>query len=508
MKILRPHQSETVNAVKHINEGIIHLPTGTGKTFIQASIIAENLQNNRVFVILSPRILLTNQLYNEVSSILKEQNKDCQYLIVHSGKNKEDKDAQKWTNDLPFREVNSTTSSTIIKEDYERAVRENVPLIIFGTYDSAERIVQSKIPVYMLFCDEAHNLVNEEFNWIRYENYTDNRLQFNAERKYYFTATLKTTASDAGLGMNNSEQFGQIIYSKSPLEMVNAGEILRPRMHFVDCADYNAENEIDADVNAIVESFIQHKALCYSAKMLVVTKGTEHLNDIVNHPSIKRLQRTRPNLRIFDISSEYKPRINGSEVKRDVFLSELQTMKDTDDALIFHVRILTEGIDVPGITGVMIMNNLELGPFLQTLGRATRLYKTDRENLYNGTIKPNDLEEFVKPYAWIIIPVYGVIGDDLRKNIQEMVYGLRTFGFNATQDCVIKQSRGKALPVSFDMLNELDTNALRYKDMVLNIVHEVESKEMADKLEIADFQFEQEIKAKHIDEVIELFATI
>lgn len=498
----RQHQLEAVQAINTYNEGIIHLPTGTGKSFIQQMAITGNLNNN-VFVILSPRILLTNQLYATIKNQLLINSKDCHYLIVHSGK-PEDKSDFKWSENLPYREVQATTSQSIIIEEYNKAQRENVPLIIFGTYDSCERIVNANIPVYMLLCDEAHYLVSEEFQWIRYENHTDNRKQFNAERKYYFTATTKETISDTGLGMNNSEEYGPIIYSKTPLEMVVAGEILRPRLHLVDVSDYNTDdNELDSDVHSIIESFTEHRIHCkVGAKLLIVTKGSKHLNDIVNHPRMLEELETRPNLTIFDISSEHKPRINCIVVKRNEFLNRLQSLTDADEAIILHVNILTEGIDVPGITGVMIMNNLKLAKFLQTLGRATRLHSKDREKLYSGNLTYNELNRFIKPYAWIIIPVYGVIGNDLRDTISEIVYSLRSYGFNATEDCVIKQSKGKAIPVPLDQLNELDTRGILYRDAILDIVHDVEEKEVADRLVLEDFRNKELLKSMTIDELI------
>jgi superfamily II DNA or RNA helicase len=495
----RQHQTDALDATKTINEGIIHLPTGTGKSYIQSLVILDKFKNtnNSVYVVLTPRILLTNQLFKDVKNELSIEN-DCQYLIVHSGKGEKSTDK---------RDINSTTSPIKIKEDYERAQRENVNLIIFATYDSAYRIIEANIPVYMLLCDEAHYIVREENAWIKFENYNNDIKQFNAKYKFYFTATLKESASDKGIGMNNVDEFGPIIYSKSPLDMVIAGEILRPRMHFVDVSEYHAEDELDSDVNAIIESFIEHRIHCkIGAKILVVTKGTEHLNNIVKHPKILQELDTRPNLKIFDISSEHKPRINGVIVKREEFLKKLQGLTDTDEAIILHIDILTEGIDVPGITGVMIFENLKLAKFLQTLGRATRLHPKDREKLYNGLMTYNELHKFIKSYAWIIIPVYGIIGEDLRKSIQEMVYGLRTFGFNASEDCVIKQSRGKAIPVPLSGINDLDTRGIMYRDILLDIVHEVEDKVIADQLNIDDFRLIETIKNESIEDTINRFS--
>jgi hypothetical protein len=496
MKTLRKHQIEALAEIAKVNEGIIHLPTGSGKTFIQASAVIDNLEEGRVFVVLSPRILLTNQLYSEVKSILLENGKDAQYLIVHSGR-AEDRSDFAWTQELPFREVRSTTSSVTVRDEFARAQAEGVPLIIFGTYDSAARIANAGIPVYMVLCDEAHYLVTEEFSWIKYEGYADERLQFNSERKYYFTATLKETASADGLGMNNSTEFGEVIYSKTPLELIQAGEILRPRLHLVDVEVAGDEGAIsgDTDAHSVVDAFIEHRSQCKTgAKMLVVTKGSDHLDELASSPVILNELDSRPNLTLFDISSQYGPRINGVVVSRGEFLTRLQALGDQDEAIILHVRILAEGIDIPGITGVMVMNQLSLSKFLQTLGRATRLYARDRAKLYDGTMKWDEVSRFVKPYAWVMVPTFGVIGEDLRANITEIIYALRDYGFNASEDVYTKQNRGAALPTSIESINEMDTNAARLRDEIIAITHQVEDKAAADKLAVDEFRRLEELR--------------
>jgi type I site-specific restriction endonuclease len=216
--------------------------------------------------------------------------------------------------------------------------------------------------------------------------------------------------------------------------------------------------------------------------MLIVTKGSEHLDKLVKSAEIQRLRRQRPNLTIFDISSKYEPRINGDVVNRNVFLSRLRNLKDYDEALILHIDILTEGIDVPGITGVMIMNDLGPAKFLQTLGRATRLYPGDRARLYKSEMVPSDLDEFVKPYAWVIVPSYGEIGDDLRATIVEMVVNLRTFGFIPSEDVVTKLLRGSQLPEQIGTINQKDKRAAMLVEFFDDIKHEIESAENADRI--------------------------
>jgi len=209
---------------------------------------------------------------------------------------------------------------------------------------------------------------------------------------------------------------------------------------------------------------------------------------------------------VFDITSAHQPRINGDVVARTEFLSRLQNMDDRDEAIILHVRILTEGIDVPGITGVMIMNNQTLSSFLQTLGRATRLYSKDRDKLYNSSLGVNDFKRFVKPYAYVIVPVYGDLGADIRDNIAEMIYALRTFGFNPAEDVLIRESKGKIEPKPLEELNKKDTRAAKYMTSIIDIVHTVEAEEEANKVAIDKFRLKEEVKKTKFEQILEFFA--
>jgi len=489
MKKLRPHQIEALKLINNNQNGIIHLPTGTGKTFIQATSIVQNIDDGfkwaknvskkdvPVFVILSPRILLSNQIFDEIKNVLITKKIDFRYLIVHSGFKKENIDDIKLIKkyNLNYHELITTVKTSDIIEQYKYAKLLNIPLFISSTYDSAIRIHQSGIPIYFLLSDEAQYLVSEEFNWIP--------KNFNAKHKYYFTATLKTTSSSDGNGMNNSSIFGNIIYSKSPAEMIKSGDILRPRIHVVKTIDADDLNEADIDANNITSAFIEHsKNIKFGAKMLVVVKGSDNLNNIVNHPLIKYLKESRPKLKIFDISSAFSPRINGVEVTRDDFLLQLKNLKDEEEAIILHIDILTEGIDVPGITGVMIMKNLKLSKFLQTLGRATRLHSDDRKLLYNNLIKSNELYKFKKPYAWIIIPTNDFNSEDLKDRLIKIIHSLRTYEFNASEDVIITQDRGLSEPEELESLNDLLITQNISLNARQNTLHEIELEIFSEKL--------------------------
>lgn len=493
MKQLRNHQTNALNALAQAIRGIINLPTGTGKTLIQSrAIVKEILENKpKVYVILSPRILLSNQLMNDVRSDLAVNKTEAQYLVVHSGRYDDNEDIKlEHKLGINFRETLSGTTHQVIRDAYDRSVNEEVPLIISGTYHSAERIRGAGVPVEIVFCDEAHYLVQEQFSWIVSD-------PFPAARAYYFTATLRETPSDEGMGMNNTSLFGDVLYAEVPAALIEKGEMVRPRIHMVDMSHDPEQDE--GDGLAVAEAFQEHRSVVnVGAKLLIVAKdGSRHLNNLATHPEILRLMEVRPTLRVFDISSEYGARINGESVCRDQFLAELREMDDHEEAIIIHHDILSEGIDVPGITGVMPLISLRKAKFLQTLGRATRLHGRDRARLYAKEMLPDDLSRFVKPHAWLIIPVYGDIGEDLRDDMKEMIRELRDHGFNPAEDIVVRQQRGRRQLQPIGTVTEPTRSMTELMVFTSEVLHEIEEEEEANAFnaEVAEYA------SKSVDEM-------
>lgn len=472
---LREHQEMGLSALAKAIRGIINLPTGTGKTLIQSRAIVKEIieKKPKVYVILSPRILLSNQLMNDVRTDLSHSGIEAQYLVVHSGRYDDRQDIElEHELGITFRELMSGTRKATIEEAYRRSVAERVSLIISGTYHSAERIKLAGIPVEIVFCDEAHHLVQEQFSWIVSE-------PFPSKRAYYFTATLRETPSAEGMGMNNTELFGERLYVEIPIDLINKGEMVRPRMHMVDMSHDPEKDE--GDGLAVAEAFEEHRSVVrLGAKLLIVSKdGSTHLNNLASHPKIQELVEQRPALKVYDISSANGARINGKVVKREEFLKELRTLGDMDEAIIIHHDILSEGIDVPGITGVMPLISLKKAKFLQTLGRATRLHGRDRAKLYAKEILPSELERLWKPYAWLIIPVYGEIGEDLRDDMKEMIRELRDHGFDPSEDIVVRQKRGKRQLVPMKMVNEKTTAQKGLLEFSAVVMHELEEEDKA-----------------------------
>jgi predicted helicase len=448
-KPLRTHIIEAIVELNKAPKGIINLPTGTGKSLIQAHAIVGAIslaEKPGVYVVASPRILLSNQLLEVVRDLLIERKIDCQYLCVRSGEAKDFGEAET----LAYTELHATTSSEEIRQAYRQAQAARAPLIISAVYDSMVKLDIAQLPIDVVHCDEAHYLIQSDFAWIP----TD----FDTKKMYFYTATLRVTKSEEGLGMNNEDRFGPVLYQKSPEEMVKAGEIVKPRINIVHTVVPVSNGNV-INPKAIAQAFVEHASLVkLGAKMLVTTTNSKSLEALVSSRDIALLQQQRPRLTIFDISSKHEPRINSRVVDRNDFLTMLRDLEDGDEALIFHIDILTEGIDVPGITGVMMLADLGPAKFLQTLGRATRLYPGDRDRLYAGEIKPTNVFKMVKPVAWIIVPFYGKsVTEEWYDSMVEMVTNLQTFGFDVRKDVIVVPTLGPLMGKVFtDVMDQVD----------------------------------------------------
>lgn len=528
---LYKHQKEALKAISKNTTGIINLPTGTGKTTIIArsiieKIINENNKGNVIdpIVVMSPRIILTHQILNDVRNELIKHKINCKYINVNSGTAEDNDDIRDLEELLDFDHfiLESTTNVDQIINAYNNAMKSNIPLVIFAVYNSVKQIQKTNIPVSNIYCDEAHYLLSNEFNYI-----TDKDV-FKKANKYYFTATLKETKSDDSVGMNNKDKYGEIIYSKSPLEMIEAGIIIRPRVHVVSSKNSfylptsATDKQKDAiDPHAIITAFEEHKSLCKSgAKLLVICKGTEHLEGICKSKYFINYCKSHPNINIYSVTSQFGAKVtrdfdkdgklNDSEINKKItrteMLKQIKGLNDSDDAIIFHIDILTEGIDVPGITGILPLTSLGTAKMLQNLGRATRLHKIDREKLAKKQLKTNfskinqfgEAEEslkYIKPYSYIILPNYTEENIEQRENWKELLQNIRSYGFKPSEDVVMVQNRGTKRPQSVTLLNQEQKDVKGIKTKVIELVNEIEKEDEANKF------FEEAIKCNTLEEL-------
>jgi superfamily II DNA or RNA helicase len=446
---LYDYQKDAVIATDKNDKGIVCMPTGSGKTFVQAAVIAKDILKNKdkfgIYVINAPRIMLSYQLLKEVYTFLVNEGIEARYMSVHSGGQNDIEDLEKIRVDanlndgvsIPFSEIQNGTSPTLIREFTQTVKGQNLPLIFFSTYNSADRI-NDAIPH-----DKINIVVNDEAQYLVQEQFHDIIHTLNCCRCYFFTATTIHTPSDTGRGMNNTESYGEIIYLMTPRQAIDMGKMVRPRMHFVippNDATYNKEDFEKSIGKIIVEALAQHRYSLQGArpKMLISVKGTSNIETFFQSKEYKMLLRT--GVMIYAVASNEKigNNINGEKVTRRDFLNRLKADgKDrSKEIIILHYDILAEGIDVPGITGIMPLRTLAKAKFLQTFGRAARLDVEDRERIESGEITPDQLDEMNKPFAWVIVPTIVHEDADSKEHIGNLITELRDYGFKPSEDIV------------------------------------------------------------------------
>jgi superfamily II DNA or RNA helicase len=464
---LYDYQQEAVNKTDLHKKGIFVLPTGTGKTMIQAAIIEKFIGSTnqfKMFVVNGPRIILTYQLLKEIYTYMVSKGIECRYHFVHSGSPLDIRDLEQLRiqTDIPFSQIGSTTSSIELTKVMEETRELGIPLIIFSTYHSADRIEQSRRfinqPISVVFNDEAHYLVQDRFY--------DIIDTINTERQYFFTATMRVNEeSPEGRGMNNVSSYGEVIHFLLPRDAIEMGKMVRPRIHLVTTNGVKTDDDFDRSLNKVihnsfitqVEYFKEHHPNIVP-KIIVATRGSSDIKTFLGSDEYTLLRES--GVEVFAISSneEIENDINGVKVKRQEFLKKIKEVgKDkTKMMLVLHFDILTEGIDVPGLTSCMPIRNLNKSRFIQTLGRCSRLDSEDRSRLESGEIQWTDVELMNKPYAYVILPELTLTNKDDMAQMKQFVLQLRDYGFNPSED-IVSDAEPLGLPEEedLDMFNEI-----------------------------------------------------
>jgi superfamily II DNA or RNA helicase len=435
----RRHQKEATRAMRRIYNndnkiGQVILPTGTGKTRCQVdaqlfSMLKEQqlFENYKTkgkhyelgtYVIMAHRLSLCTQLIDDIMEVVVSVGLHFNILYVGSDKYDEgdlaDRHKDCGLDSRVFKVLSTTREKEVTKfaEDTRKAGRH---LIIVSTYHSCVKLKGvGKIDVCTY--DEAHTVAS---NSMFYKNILEIKPQMLVE--YFFTATRCVyDEMDSDIrGMNNEEFFGKVIYSKSPREMIKAGEMVGVLMHEVkptiDDLDVAKFEHTTMRSFVVTDSFRQHRielrnnnnnpSVNIGAKLLVSFNGTDDMLEVMRCNSFKQYT-TKNNIKVVSFSSRSDElcTVNGNKCGKAVALNYLRSLSEEDDAMLFHIDMLAEGIDLPTVTAVLPFRALSNHKLIQTVGRATRLVSTDRMNFYSGKNKPNEVEKMVKPYCYVIVP--------------------------------------------------------------------------------------------------------
>lgn len=420
------HQKEAVEAIsvwyaKPFNKGIVNIPTGGGKTLIAFKAIQQAIvADAKVCVVVAPRINLSNQIgkdfYAEDACTAK-----WNHVSFNSGDGVE---VDRFQGEEPVEWMSTLNPEVVTKMVGEK------PLVIYTTYHSCEKLVsalrEKSISVDMMVCDEAHNLVTPEFN--RYVM-PGNAVTDNTKKTLYFTATNRRTEASAR-GMENSTLFGEVVHQTEPKALMEAGHILPPRMAVVKVksSDQDLDNVDEAQMLHILEESVKQYTehfVTTSSKIIVTCKSADQAAYLCNQQS--HVLDSLGYKRYLVLSDPEKRGGKNPKAELDRFT------EDSGRAIIFHYDMIGEGIDVPGVTAVLILRNLKEIKATQTIGRTLRLAPTDRKKVELGELKGmRDPHLWEKPCGYIIVPVDDdeLYSSEAKARIAKIVCDLREYGYD------------------------------------------------------------------------------
>ena len=372
---LREHQLRIVDKMNRHQKGQVIVPTGGGKTICMISdAISQFSRPNKTIVVVSPRILLTQQLSKDFLELLQS----VQVLHVHSGDT-------------------SHISTTNKREIFNWTVNNwNSNKIIFTTYHSLHRIQESGIPVDTIYFDEAHNSVQQHFHpATRFFATTNNR------RCFFFTATPRISNSDEEIGMNNEYVYGKVLEQVPAPELVNKGYILPPKvvvkqLEMIRDRKANCDDDADNILKTIDDQNV--------SKILICVRRTAQITNMVSDSKLTTELYARGYNWMY-ITAKTGAVINGIKVSREDFFTTLNTWGKEEDRkfIVMHHSILSEGVNVSGLEAALFLRNMDFITISQTIGRVIR----------KGGEK--------KQFGIVCVPVYDKVGITTSKSVNAVV---------------------------------------------------------------------------------------
>lgn len=399
MLTLLPYQQRALDAVQKAIRGSVYIPTGGGKTVVMMEDARQrvlNAQEPMTFVVVAPRILLANQLCSEFEEYLKEQN--IAFMHVHSGETHHQ----------------SSTRPSVIAEYNDTAIGSGKHHFIFTTYNSIGRVNEADIEIDVVYFDEAHHCVKpSNFVGIAHTSSV-------ADNAYFFTATPKFSNSKES--MNNTDVYGSNIISVPAKELIEAGSIIPPKVVTYESETIRTkENAAFVDAENIV-GILSEISDCESPKVLVASPSTKVIWNMFTESDLLQ-ELNNMGYTIMHITSKHGAYIDKQKVSREVFFEKMNEFGSDPDKkfIVFHYSILSEGMNVHGLTHCIMLRNLPVIEMAQTIGRVIRMHRDDRKAISDGKMKAGEFAMYKKPFGTITVPVNNNYGDRIAKQLQNVV---------------------------------------------------------------------------------------
>lgn len=454
--------------------------------FRHASKVSNNKDKHTIVIFVAPRIILCQQLIKEFAKLSAksgglDSNGYFDQLLTFVSSGAVPKVKFQGKKDILKGSQNTTDKKKIGKE-IKLAEEQKVDNYIFSTYASFWSCLEGVFGYIGDRKDEfsIHLIADEAHYFPRGNELKDgSERAFDAllkcykqfDTRFFFTATPKIKEdvvwgdSPRSSGLNNSLVYGEVIFQRKPAVLIPLNVICEPLLHKISLPKIvTTENFDEYAGDFILKAFFQHEEIVNSdcrdksagyigAKLLVSVKGSEQLATIINSEFLEKAREHKINVAWTMSVDSVKTRVDGSDdieetqistvvdgVERriDKFLQEIKEIcqdekedlagneitvtKNQSRMIILHYDRLTEGIDIPSMTGILIMRGMTKDKMIQNIGRVMRTHPDDKSKDFADRLK-----NWIKPYARVIVPVI----DGMDELISALTEHLRDeYGYN------------------------------------------------------------------------------
>jgi superfamily II DNA or RNA helicase len=207
----REYQEESINKIIEKDRGVIRMATGSGKTFVISSVIAER----SVFptVVYVPSIDLLKQTKDEIERFVKQEGKNIEVGMIGGG-HKQIKDVNVMTIQTAVRAL----GGKYVKFDDEEHGKDNTEI------NDVQKEIQNIIrESRLIFADESHHWSCETCQII-------SDASKSAKYKY---STSATPYRDKGDDILIEGCFGKIIVDINASRLIREGYLMKPTIYMI-----------------------------------------------------------------------------------------------------------------------------------------------------------------------------------------------------------------------------------------------------------------------------------
>lgn len=367
-------------------------------------------------------------------------------------------------------------------------------------YQSMNKILNTELMFDFAFYDEAHITTAKEY----FDMLEDIEKHINVN--LFFTAT-KVNNTDGKYDMNNEDIYGEYEFNKHPFELVEGKFICPVQPIILDVYDKKGKNKKEYNETHLVRNQIE--SIMYFMDSLEKhikedSHDKRHALGFVSVPGNLLLEEIRKNAcsildwarknetDIFLTSAEYNDKRGqggGAWIYRwkkdkfekckskETFMNELLMVDGTTKTLIVQINQLNEGIDLPGINGVLYLRESgNLARYIQFIGRSVRRDNEDRPFIHDENIKWNDKNAFVKPVSYVYI-VTNTQDNGEMKRVEDILDTLYTeYGKFIFKSLHVERMRTKKGTKTQNASQNIDVENINIdgdKDVVLNRYEEI-----------------------------------